>query len=116
MTLLLLAGCAYRVTLTSLPMPARVELPDGEVVVTPADVTLRWVPFGHQPVTVTAPGHRRLAVDLRRDEVRLGRWIATSVFRPRTWFGAPRGEVRFLLVPDHGPAGTWAPSEVEGGP
>ena len=116
MTLALLAGCAYRVALTSLPMPARVELPGGETVVTPAEVTLRWAPFGHQSVVVTAPGHRRLEVDLRRDEIRLGRLVATSVCRPRTLFGAPRGEVRFLLVPDHGPAGTWAPAEAEGEP
>jgi hypothetical protein len=102
-----LAGCAYTVALTSTPMPARVALPDGRIVATPTEARLRWAPFGHQVVTATAPGYRPLTVDLRRDEVTLGRWVATSVFRPATWFGAPRGEVRLVLVEEHGPAGTW---------
>lgn len=102
-----LAGCAYTVSLTSTPMPVRVALPDGTVVATPAEARLRWVPYGHQVVVATAPGYRRLEVDLRRDEVTLGRWMATTVFRPATWLGAPRGEVRLVLVEDHGPAGTW---------
>jgi hypothetical protein len=89
MILLWLAACAYRVNLTSLPMPARVTLPDGSVVVTPVEVQARWVPFGAHQITVDAPGYRPLTVDLRRS-------------------GGPNGEVRLVLVPDHGPAGTWS--------
>ncbi len=107
-----LAGCAYTVTLTSAPMPARVQLPGGRVVATPVDAKLRWAPWSHQVVTADAPGYRTLVVDLRDDEVRLGRWIATSLFRPATWSGAPRGEVRLVLVPEHGPSGTWSADDA----
>ncbi len=112
MVLLALLGCAYKVTLASLPTPATVTLPDGSSVLTPATVRLRWVPFGHQRITVTSPDHRDLAVDLRDREIRLSRMIGTSIWRPGTIFGAPRGEIRFVLVPEHGPSGTWSEEEV----
>jgi hypothetical protein len=107
--ILWLTGCVYRVALTSVPMPAQVTLPSGEMVVTPVEVDLRWAPLRPQVLTVSAPGHRSVTVDLHRDEVRFGRLVATTLFRSSTWSGAPRGEVRVVLVPEHGPAGTAAP-------
>ena len=108
----MLAGCAYRVTITSTPTPAEVVLPDGRTIVTPRTVKLRWVPFGQQRVTAYVPGHRPLEVDLRRTEIRWWRYVAQTFARPRTLGGASRGEVRLVLVPDHGPAGTWTAEEI----
>ncbi|MEQ1504558.1 MAG: hypothetical protein ABMB14_20130 [Myxococcota bacterium] len=117
-----LAGCAYKVTLTAEPTPTEIVLPDnlpdrlvvnGDRVVTPADVTLRWVPFGHQRVVVSAPGYRTLEVDLRREEIRWSRFLIGTLAHPATLSGRPRGEVRFVLVPDHGPAGTWTPDQID---
>lgn len=112
MMLLALTGCAYRVALTSLPMPAQVTLPDGRVVVTPTEADLRWAPFAHQVVIANAPGHRTLAVDLREHEIKFWRLVGTTVFHPATIVGRPRGEIRLVLVPEHGPAGTWTSDEL----
>lgn len=111
--LFLLPGCAYRVSLTALPTPAVVELPgDGGSVVTPAEVVFRYVPFGSQPIRVSADGYRTLEVDLRDREIRGRRYLTDTLFRPATLLGRPRGEVHLVLVPEHGPVGTWDPEEV----
>lgn len=110
--LLACAGCAYTVTLTSDPTPAQVTLPDGRTVATPAEVTLRWAPFGHQRIVASAPRHRTLEVDLRRTEIRLHRFVGGTLAHPGTLLGEPRGEVRLVLAPEHGPAGTWNPEEI----
>ncbi len=108
----LLPGCAYRVALSSAPQPAEVVLPGGGIVTTPTEVRLRWVPVGHQWVEVRAPGHRPLLVDLRRSEIKGYRYLSDTLWRPGTLAGDPRGEVRFQLVPEHGPVGTWGPEEI----
>lgn len=108
----LLAGCAYKVALSSVPTPVEVVLPDGRVVVTPVEVDLRWAPFGHQPIVARAVGYRPLELDLRRDEIRLGRLVGTTLGHPSTLWGRPRGEIRLLLVREHGPAGTWDPADL----
>ncbi|HHO53767.1 MAG TPA: hypothetical protein ENK18_23565 [Deltaproteobacteria bacterium] len=111
MIALWLVGCAYRVVLTS-SIPAQVTLPSGRIVTTPEEVTLRWAPFGHQRVRVEARDHRPLEVDLRRSEIRLHHYVRDTLGRPATLLGAPRGEVHFLLIEEHGPAGTWSAGEV----
>ncbi len=96
-------GCAYRVGLTSVPTAAEVSLPrDRGTVVTPAQVTLRWVPFGHQRILVRSPGYRDAEVDLRR-----------SLFRFASLRSATPGQVQVILVPAHGPTGTWIEDEIE---
>lgn len=108
----LLSGCAYKVALSSDPAAAVVRLPEGDEVITPDVVDLRWRPFGEQVVVVSSPGYRTTAFDLRDREIRWGRYVTDTLFRPATLFGAPRGEVRFVLVPEHGPAGTWREDDV----
>lgn len=118
--LCLLGGCAYRVRLTSTPSPAQVVLPERgpvaveESVATPTDVTFRWSPFNSQVVAVSAPGHRVLTVDLRAHEIKFTRYIGDLLFHPGAMFGGdPQGHVSFVLVPVHGPVGTWDPDEVD---
>jgi len=109
---LLASGCAYKVNLNTNPLAADVKLPDGTTVVTPAEIKFRYVPFGRQTIVVTAPGYRVVEMDLRRTEIKLGRYITDAIFKPRTWLGDARGQVHVVLVPNHGPVGTWDPAEV----
>lgn len=101
-------GCAYKVELSSAPIGARVDLPNGKHVFTPDVVKLRVAPFKKQEVTVSSPGYRPLTVDLRQHELRFWRYLSDALFRPATWTGAPRGHLELRLVPQHGPAGTWS--------
>ena len=110
--LLLVSGCAYRVTLTSNPAPANVELPNGDRVSTPAEVRFRYVPFGHQRIVASARGYREGELDLRKTEIRSWRLLFGGFSHPAVFGGAPRGEVEILLVPDHGPVGSWTEEDV----
>ncbi len=111
---LLLAGCAWRVLVESGPVPAEIVLPNEERVVTPAEVKLRWVPFGRQHVTLSARGYRPIEVDLRKDEIRFFRYVGTTVRGARRYGEkeGSRGEIRYMLVPDHGPVGTWTAEDI----
>ncbi len=95
------SGCAYTLHMTS-SVPAVVELPDGETVVTPADVTLKLKPFASQRVVVRADGYRDLVTDLRRTEATAPRWFGDLLFHPSAVLGLePRGEIIWVLVEDH---------------
>lgn len=111
--MLLLAGCTWRVHIESTPVPAQLDLPRDERAVTPTEVKLRYVPFGDQRITVTARGYRTIEANLRKDEIRSFRYIGTTVRGPRR-FGeeGSRGSIRYLLVPEHGPVGTWTAGDV----
>jgi len=109
---LLTSGCAYKVKLNTNPLAANVTLPNGTTVVTPAEVTLRYAPFSRQRIVVSAPGYRVVEIDLRKTEIKFGRYITDALFRPRTWIGEHRGQINVVLVPNHGPVGTWDPTEV----
>src|SRR6187200_25685 len=113
---LLLAGCAWGVHVESVPVQSQIELPNGDRVVTPHDITFRYVPLGHQRIRITAKGYRTIEADLRKDEIRSFRYIGTTLRGPRRYGdqdeGGTRGEIRYMLVPDHGPAGTWDAEDV----
>ena len=112
LVLIALTGCAYKLQLNAEPAGAEVVLPNGGMVVAPAEAQLRWAPFNHQQVRVTAPGYRPLEVDLRRSEIRAGHYVRDTLLRPRTLLGRPRGAVLFVLVPEHDGVGTWEPEDV----
>ncbi|MCA9569773.1 MAG: hypothetical protein KC656_18140 [Myxococcales bacterium] len=97
----LLLGCTYTVHLASRPSPALVQLPDGRRITTPDDVKIRWRPFSKATATVTASGYRPLEIELRDLRLRSGRAFSGQV-----------GELTILLVPTHGPTGTWAAEDV----
>ena len=109
---LLASGCAYTVQMSSEPLGAYVELPDGETIVTPETVSLKVAPFSKQVVRVSAPGYRTIEADLRRGEVTLPRYLGDFLFHPAAVLGhEPRGDMVFVLVPEHGPTGTWSAEE-----
>jgi hypothetical protein len=115
--LVLLAGCAWRVHVESMPVQAQIELPTDERVVTPRDITMRYVPFGKQKIVIRAKGYRTIETDLRDDEIRSWRYVGTTVrgsrrYGDREEGGGTRGDLRYLLVPEHGPAGTWDAEDV----
>lgn len=101
MLLALLAACTYTVHLASRPTPAIVQLPDGRRVTTPSDVKLRWRPLVREKATISAAGYRPLEVDLWKLRLRSGRALSGQ-----------RGELLLLLVPTHGPSGTWSAEDV----
>lgn len=113
------SGCLYRVTVDSQPVPVTVVLPPGasaigggERVSTPAEVDFRWVPFGHQRIVASANGYRTFEVDLRRNVIRWRRIVFRTIARPSLRDGESRGEVQLLLVPEHGPVGTWTEDDI----
>lgn len=106
------SGCAYRIQLDTRPAGAQVLLPDGTVDTTPTETVLKWAPFTPQRVVASAPGYRTLTVDLGRTEVRWGRYLRDSLFRPKTLRGAVRGHIELVLIPEHDPAGTWTADEI----
>jgi hypothetical protein len=96
-----------------MPVSATVELPNDTKVITPAEVTLRYVPFGNQTIRVSANGYRTIEANLRKDEIRSVRYLGTAVRGARRYGDkGSRGEVRYLLVPEHGPSGTWSEEDV----
>jgi hypothetical protein len=105
------------VHIETIPVPAQVELPDDRRALTPQDVTLRYVPFGNQRIRITANGYRAIETDLRDDEIRSWRYIGTGLrgarqYGDRERGGGARGDLRYVLVPVHGPAGTWTDEDV----
>lgn len=100
-------GCRYRVQVDVKPSPAVLELPDGRQAIAPGVIDVRWAPWNRQILRASAVGHRPVVVDLRKEEVRFGRFI-------RRGFRSPRGRVELILVPEHGPTGTWTQDDVPG--
>lgn len=106
-----LSGCAYHVRIESAPAAATVSLPNGDRVVTPETVRFFWYPFAHQRVVVSAPGYRTVEMDLGRRGGEVTFWhvlrARMRVFRNLGERTAQRVEV--VLIPEHGPSGTWTP-------
>ena len=95
LALLLAAGCSHRIRVRSQPSTADIVLPDGRRLLTPAQFRLKRTPFKEQLAEVTAVGFRPMIIDLRRT--------------------GPSGDIYVVLVPEHGPAGSWTESDTPGG-
>lgn len=107
MLVLALSGCAYKVGLESVPPAAVVQFPDGTATNTPTTYVARWAPFNEVRIRATARGYRPLELDLRQSEVKFGRFFWRGLR-----FNRPRGVVQLILVPTHGPAGTWTEADL----
>jgi hypothetical protein len=84
-------GCVYTVQLQSLPSGARVTLPDGGMLLTPAPLVVHSNDKG--TLLVEAPGYEPLPVSIARTERGLLRAWSAAV-----WRGGTR-EVTFVLQP-----------------
>ncbi len=108
-----LSACAHRVVIESDPPGANIRVDHRVVGVTPAEVTVKWVPFKKIPVTVSAPGRRWVKIDLAKDlgMMRLG-WQVMTLQTGKLTGKVPRTTHRALFVHNHGPAGTWTSEDV----
>lgn len=119
MILALLLGCTWRMRVESTPVGAEVRLPDNRVVSTPSIVKVRYSFFKKAPITVSAPGYRPLSFDLMhrkgtgQAEINVWRVALYPLWHPLAALKEdPIRRMEFVLVPEHGPSGTWDPSVV----
>ncbi|MFT4625129.1 MAG: hypothetical protein ACI8PZ_003795 [Myxococcota bacterium] len=89
---LALTACSTRVRIRSQPTPVDILLPDGRRMLTPAQVVVRKTLFQPQLAEISAVGYRTVVIDLRRS--------------------GNRGDIFVVLVPEHGPAGSWSGNEA----
>lgn len=109
---LLGAGCMHRVRVESSPPGAVVRLNGERIGVTPMEFKTRWNPAGRYRLLVKLPGYRPVKVRFR-DDVRLWRYPLRLFFKPRRVVQrTPHSHFRVVMVPDHGPAGTWTPADM----
>lgn len=112
--LLLLGGCKHRVLVESDPPGATVRLDKKRAGITPVEFKVGWVPmfFKQYNLRLQLPGYRTVESSLR-DDVRLGAPVWRAVWHPGEALDrTPLHQYRFILISDHGPAGTWTPDEV----
>lgn len=124
--LLLLAlaqGClVHRVRVESEPPGAVVKVNGRVRGATPVEFKVWWSPplVRDYAMQVSLPGYRPVVADregaLRpaplRAEVRLWRYLLHPL-RVRQWLGVePRSTYSYVLVPEHGPSGTWTLEEL----
>ena len=109
----LLVGCAHTVRIESDPSGANIKHGRKLVGVTPADVTVKWVPFKPIPITLDAPGRRTMELDLAQD-VGMWRfsWEVLTLQTGKLSGRVPRATHRALFIRHHGPMGTWSPEDV----
>ena len=114
MTLLgwLLIGCSYGVVVASSPPGASVYLDDVVAGVTPLQGEVRN--RRRRPaVRVELTGYRSFEVDMRSDLGPVDR-LRYNLRHPWIVLGTRPPPTRTLvLIPEHGPAGTWTPEDVE---
>jgi hypothetical protein len=107
------AGCAYKVEVISRPPGALMTMPGGETVVLPQEVDFRWRPLARRRVQVSAPGYRTMEFTITRRLVQETDYLTDVVGNPSEALGdKPRRTLELVLVPEHGPAGTWTAEEL----
>ena len=107
-------GCKHRVLVESDPPGATVRLDKAREGITPVEFRVGWVPlfFKRYDKKVKLPGYRTVETSIR-DDVRLGAPIWRATWHPGEALDRdPLHHYEFILIPDHGPAGTWTPDEV----
>ena len=112
--LALTAGCKHRVLIESDPPGASVRLDKSRKGITPVEFKVGWVPifFKRYNVRVKLPDYRTVETSIR-DDMRF--WAPTwrAVWHPGEALDrVPLHAYEFIMIPDHGPAGTWSPEEV----
>jgi hypothetical protein len=124
-----LGGCVHKVRVESEPPGATVFFKGKRVGVTPTEFTTVWTPHVSNQarryrLRVVLPDHRPVVTTIG-PEVRLWRYllhplragIGPCFVPPFEWAGGqclkPRSSRGFVLVRDHGPAGTWTPEDAQ---
>ena len=109
-----LIGCAHRVRIESDPPGASIKVGHELIGVTPAEVTVKWVPFKRIPVKIDMPGRRSVVLDLSKDLSLLSlTWQGMTLQTGKLAGNTPRVTHRAQFVRHHGPIGTWTPEDVK---
>ena len=109
-----LIGCAHRVRIESDPPGASIKVGQELVGVTPAEVTVKWVPFKRIPVKIDMPGRRSVVLDLSKDLSLMSlTWQGMTLQTGKLAGTTPRVTHRAQFVRHHGPTGTWTPEDVK---
>ena len=109
-----LVGCAHRVRIESDPPGASIKMGQELLGVTPAEITVKWVPFKRIPVKVDIPGRRSVVLDLSRDLSLMSlTWQGLTLQTGKLAGTTPRSTHRALFIHHHGPIGTWTPEDVK---
>ncbi len=112
--LLFMTGCAHTVEIKSEPAGAVVTLGHrGAVGLTPVQVKVWDIPLTRPSARVALAEYRTVTLDLRREVRPLERPQNFATLRWKKAFS--RGVMAshlVLLVPRHGPSGTWTADEV----
>jgi len=111
---LLSIGCAHRVRIESDPPGASIKVGQELVGVTPAEITVKWVPYKRIPVKIDIPGRRSVVLDLSKDLSLMGlAWQGLTLQTGKLAGTTPRSTHRAQFVRHHGPIGTWTPEDVK---
>ena len=107
-------GCRHKVDIESTPYGADVYWKEENLGKTPMDYTFWWYPGRRIPLSIQYFGYRSSVIDVHRsisplivaDDIVHFRLLRLLGIRTRNTHGA-------VLVPEHGPAGTWTPEEAQ---
>jgi hypothetical protein len=114
LSIVVFVGCAHRVRIESDPPGASIKLGQELIGVTPAEVTVKWVPFKRIPVKIDIPGRRSVVIDLAKDLSLMSlTWQGLTLQTGKLAGTTPRSTHRALFVRHHGPTGTWTPEDVK---
>jgi len=107
-------SCRHQVAIESTPYGADVYWKEDKLGKTPMEYTFWWYPGRRIPLTVQYFGYRDSVLDIHRSISPL--IIADDIihFRWKQLIGkAIRTTNTAVLVPEHGPAGTWSPEDAQ---
>ncbi len=106
-------GCAHRVAVSSDPVGAQVHRGQRTLGPTPTELVIWSIPFSRPKLRLTMPGYRPMVVELRKDKKPLKRSWEFLTFRYKRAFAiVPNVHHQVILVPVHGPAGTWTSDDI----
>ena len=77
------------------------------------EVVVWSIPFSRPELRLAMPGYRPVVVELRKDKRPVRRLLEFLTFRYKRAFAlVPNSSHQVLMVPVHGPAGTWTPDDI----
>ena len=107
-------SCRHKVTIESTPYGADAYWKEESIGKTPLEHTFWWYPGKRIPVTIQYFGYRTSPLDIHRsispliitDDIIHLRMLKLLGIRSRNTHNA-------VLIPEHGPAGTWTPEDAQ---
>ena len=109
-----ITGCRHQVVIESTPYGADVFWKEEHLGTTPVEHIFWWHPGKRIHLDVQHYGYRPMTLDID-DSISIGRVINdTFHLEGKILLGfAPRTTHTAVLVPEHGPAGTWTPEDAK---